>query len=180
LSCDIVGAFFLSVEAIKLQNIRTLRDKLISAGRDALTVRIRFSDEAENDADDQRERFFEHYVWLFTALHYVAGLLVLWGVNVVLRGRLLEWSVAAAALAIGSRPIVGIALAGVVLVLGGGVGVWLIGECVHMAFEGVVNRAVALLEFVELRALSGAVGVIGFIFLLVGFLLQEAAALLAA
>ena len=172
---NIIGAFFVAVEAIKLENLRALREKVFrQAYRYTLSPRIRIVESnAEAILQDQADaRPSERFVGLFMGLHYVAGFVVFVLVNYLLGGRILAWAVQAAAWLLNRPwyvgwPVLLLALLFVVVA-----GLWMVGELVHRLAMKAITIPIRLLEFVEARTPDGTVGVIGFLFLLAGFGLQ--------
>jgi hypothetical protein len=168
---DIIGAFFVAVEAIKLENLRTLRERVFrNAYRYTLSPRIRFVDnETEPGPVDDVERPSERYAGLFMGLHYVAGLVVLLFINHLLDGRLIAW-LSQAAVWLWTRPLyLGLPFLLLALFLGAVVGLWGLGELVHMLMTGTTKSSIRFLEFVEARTPDGTVGVLGFLLLVAGF-----------
>lgn len=174
LGLDIMGAFFVAVEAIKLENLRTLRERVFrNAYEYTLSPRIRFVDgEAEPDLAEDVERPSERYVGLFMGLHYGAGIIVLLLANHLFDGRLLTW-LFQAGVWLWEKPLyLGLPFLLLALVLGVVVGLWGLGELVHMLMTGTTKSSVRFLEFVEARTPDGTVGVLGFCLLVAGFGLQ--------
>lgn len=179
LALDIIGAFLVAVEAIKLKNLRALREKFFEPTyRHTLSPRIRFvdSERVVTPAQETESRPSEHYPpGLFQGLHFVAGFLVVAFVNHLLGGRLVAWVTRAAVWTVDrplyiTVPVVILAMVfGVVYGVGG---LWMLGELVHMLITGATKLPIRLLELVEARTPDGTVGILGFFFLLVGFGLQ--------
>jgi hypothetical protein len=169
---DIIGAFLVAVEAIKLENLRALREKVFrQAYRYTLSPRIRFVDsEAEPAPEhDDDTRPAERFVGVFMALHYLAGFVALVLVNYLLGGRLLGWAVQGGAWLLNrpwyiAWPILLIAFVYIVVA-----GFWMVGELVHILMTKATAATIRLLEVIEARTPDGAVGIIGFLFLFAGF-----------
>jgi hypothetical protein len=167
LSLDIIGAFLVSVEAIKLDNLRALREKVIRPAYKAT-----LSPAMEIIGDEMIVHASKRYLFVFTLLHYVAGLLLLLAVNALLAGRLMS-SFRAVGLWLVARPwYVAAILAVLILVFGVIAGLWILGELVHMAIVELSKFPIRLLESIERRTPDGTVGIIGFFFLLSGFCFQ--------
>ncbi len=164
---DIVGAFFLAAEAIKIENIQKLRMHYLKRAHTAsLSPKIRWTGSHVYVEASRRFLFF------FTTLHYVAGFAVLVVVNSVLDGRLMEWFFQYTRWLL-TKQWYWIALGIPLTIIYGGVfGVWIVGECVHLTVTWSLNCSVKLLKFVERRTPDGAVGILGFLLLLLGFALQ--------
>jgi hypothetical protein len=174
LGLDIIGAFFVAVEAIKLENLRTLRERVFrNAYRYTLSPRIRFVDsEAVPNLDEDAERPSERYAGFFMGLHYVAGLIVLLVANHLFDGRVIAW-LSQGGVWLWERPLyLGVPFLLLALVLGVVVGLWSLGEVVHMLMTGTTKSSVRFLEFVEARTPDGTVGMLGFLLLVAGFSLQ--------
>lgn len=175
LEFDIVGAFLVAVEAIKLENVRRLRDGFFKRlHRYTLSPRLAFrsADDppAVVKADDEVPS--ERYVGLFIGLHYVAGLLVLIAVDAVAGGRLSRWLREALTWTMEQPWYVAIAVGLLALVFGIFLGLWGLGEIVHMGLGGALRGAVNLLDFIDVRTPDGTVGIAGFVLLAIGFGLQ--------
>ncbi len=177
---DIIGAFFVAVEAIKLENLRVLRERVFrSAYRYTLSPRIRrirvVDEETEAtppEAWEDGEIPSERYAGLFITLHYVAGFFVLVLANQLFDGRLVAW-LSQAGIWLWEKPLYfSIPLVLFALLFGGGIGLWGLGELVHMLITGTIKLPIRVLEFVEARTPDGTVGVLGFLLLVAGFSLQ--------
>lgn len=166
---DIFGAFLLSVEAIKIENLRNLRDRFfIPFHRHTESPRITFG-----EGIDDTNIWSRHLV-LFQALHWIAGIAVFAILNSITSGWLLSrlaafggwyWSRSGWTFVLLLIP----ALYCVLLI---SFGVWALGEGVHIALTFLTGRIVLFLEWIDRKTLSGAVGLIGFVLLLLGFALQ--------
>ncbi len=171
---DIVGAFLVSVEAIRMENIRALRDKVFrKAQRYVLSPRIIVVDDKGVPVAGSSERVpSDSYPGLFMGLHYVAGLLLILIVNHALEGLLFEWLFKLAALLLGQPWYVIVPVAIVSLLFGVVAGLWMLGELVHELVSRTTWFVIRVLDFVDARTPNGTVGVLGFLFLLAGFGLQ--------
>lgn len=164
---DILGAFFVSAEAIKLDNLRTLKNTVLKPMHKAtLSPKIEFI------GDHMVIQASRKFVFLFTALHYVAGIFLLVAVNLLLDGKLIKWG-EMGAMWLFSQQWYWIVLGVIVAVFYGVVGgLWMLGELVHMTITHITRISVKTIEFVEIRTPDGTVGIIGFSLLLVGFIIQ--------
>ena len=180
---DIVGAFFLSAEAIKIKNLRIMRDKVLARLRHAaVSPPFALGDDEELTPERQRqyqEAFQFGPPWgakhphLFTLLHYFAGVLICLAANWLLRDRLVEWFYNAATWMLASMPTVVAWLVLGFLGLWGIVGgLWMLGEIVHLLIIRVIRFSIEIIEFIDRRTADGGVGIVGFSLLVVGFLLQ--------
>jgi hypothetical protein len=182
---DIIGAFFLAAEAIKIENLRNMRDRVLARLRHA-TISPPFQLQAGEELTPERERQFRvafefgppwgaKHPHLFTLLHYLAGILVCLIANWFSGGRLLGWLVAAAAWIIAFFPwpiAYGVlALLGLWLIVGG---LGILGEIVHILITSTISFSMEVIEFIDRHTADGGVGILGFSFLLIGFLLQLA------
>lgn len=164
---DIIGAFFVSVEAIKVKNLKTLREKILGPMHKAtLSPKLKFVDGLMVTHASHR------YVSIFMSLHYLAGALVIVGLNRLLDNKLFEWYIIAVAWTWSKPWYIFIALVAAFVFFGGFMGLWLIGELVHMAITKVTKLIVIFFVFIEDKTPDGTVGIIGFFFLFIGFVLQ--------
>ena len=174
LGLDIVGAFLLAAEAIKLENLRALRDGVLRHVR-ALTLspRLIVLDEAGRPVVPVRPLVpADRYPRLFTALHNVVGLLVVVALNELLDRRIYRLSEEIAAWAWGQAWYAGVPLLVLFVFVGLGPGSWLVGELVHVAVENAMSISITVLDFIDARTPDGIVGVLGFSLLFAGFVLQ--------
>jgi hypothetical protein len=164
---DIVGAFLVSVEAIRLDNLRALRTKILEPLH-AATLSPPFISVGDRMVSPVSRRFLRYY----TALHYLAGLIVVVVINYVLNGRLLNWTLFSAHWLFRKPWYVILLLGAIVLVYGLVFGLWMLGELVHMSITRLTQLPIPVLTFIDARTPNGTIGIIGFAFLLLGFLLQ--------
>lgn len=171
---DIIGAFLVSVEAIRMENIRALRDKVFRKVQQyALSPRIVVVDDKGVPVAGSTERVpSDSYPGLFMGLHYVAGLLLILLVNDVLEGLVFELLFKLAVLLLDQPWYVVVPIAIVFLLFGVVAGLWLLGELMHELVSRATRFAIQVLDFVDARTPDGTVGVLGFLFLLAGFGLQ--------
>ena len=173
LSFDIVGAFLVSVEAIKLDNLRILRSKILAPLHTAtLSPKIRFVEGYVISSASRRFMVF------YNSLHYLAGALLLIGVNYVSRGWLLDLARSIINWLSGKSWYVIVLLSVIFLAYGIIAGLWLLGELVHVSITQLTRLSLTALDFIDARTPNGTIGVIGFAFLFIGFLLQMLAAYL--
>lgn len=192
LSLDILGAFLLAVEAIKLKNLRTLRETILSPlHRAILPPLIRFSDDESvaahatpenppNNSTSSRQvvrlkapRFADSRLFMATylLLHLVAGLAVILAVNSLSKGiiyagvRVIFSWLAGRALWISIPLLILISCVSVP-------GLWMLGELVHIATIRVSGGLVDALFFIERETANGIVGILGFAIMLLGYLIQ--------
>lgn len=178
LSFDIVGAFLLSVEAIKLENLRAFRDRVLAL-EDYTRSPVIFpyfvggkSDRESGRQETPKPVPASRYVGLFMGLHYVAGLALLLAINEVSGGwlfqlmiRMLVWTL--------DRPwYLVVLLFTLLIVFGIVVGLWMIGELVHVTISKAMAIVVKILDYIDSRTPDGTVGLIGFFALFVGIVFQ--------
>src|SRR5258708_7724716 len=80
LALDIIGAFLVSVEAIKLENLRLFRDALAKLETYTLSPKIYFVSDKPR-AVREKPLPATRYLGLFMGLHNLAGLLLVIAVN---------------------------------------------------------------------------------------------------
>ncbi len=171
---DICGGFLLAAEAIKLDNIRKLRDLYLEHVFTGLeSPYVIFSDDPERDekiAQNRRRGFGRPRFYLL--LHYMAGVLLLAAISIIV------WSFGISpdrlVLAIWHLPVIFRIL---VIVLGGVIfifaGLFMLGElAIHGIMQGSLKGIMAILEAIERNTPTGTTGIIGFVLLFFGFLGQ--------
>lgn len=174
LSLDMVGAFFVAVEAIKLENLRALRDHVLKRAHGyTLSPRIVFVGREPSEGEDPEEdRPWERHAGLFTALHYLGGILLLVVLNFIVAGGITRVVVNVGHWILSKRWYV-IVLAAVVSIFYVGVlGLWMLGEAIHVVLTSATKSAVRVLDFVDARTPDGTVGILGFLLLFAGFVFQ--------
>ncbi|MGA2770135.1 MAG: hypothetical protein ABSG26_04905 [Bryobacteraceae bacterium] len=198
LSLDVMGGFFLAAEAIKIPNLQKLRDSFLRPVHGALLptpypLGGATSSEAPRTplqtASDRGETFvvrlrprWNRRGWRFRlineALHVLAGAVLLTVAAVASHGGLLDCARWAASWILHLPLLPRILLFPVTVALGYNI-VWLAGELVHSALVRVSQALITLLEFIDRNTASGVIGILGFLFLFLGFLLQMFASYLA-
>ncbi len=168
---DVIGAFLLSVEAIKPHNLRYFCDRVLrKVHHETLSPSILI--EGEEPPKDFVVNWASRHVGLFTALHYLAGMLLLALADLLSAGWLhrLAGSAVGMVLTLEWYWVVFAALAAALF--GGVAGLWMLGELVHIGIVFLLKRLIAALEFIQERYADGTVGIIGFVLLFIGFALQ--------
>jgi hypothetical protein len=192
LAFDIVGAFLLAVEAIKVENLQRLRTRFL------LPMHIRILprpfaidipepvDGRDSKAPPEHPMDLERSVVVLKApsnvkrrlfsfvdflLHLLAGFVVLVVIDGFLDGSLLSlWRPAKEWIwGLGSWlffPTLIVALYFFVMIL------LLLGEIVHMLLIRASKVAIEVITLIERETESGVVGIVGFLLMLVGFLFQ--------
>jgi hypothetical protein len=168
LTFDILGAFLVSVEAIKTHNLRTLSDKIFRPVHDhTLSPKLHFVD--DDVAIDWRTNT---YLGIYIGLHYVAGLLVLVAADYLVQGRIRGGLTTIGVWVIEQPWYITVFLVLLVVLFGIVLGLWLLGEMVHVTLTYLTKLLVRAIEFIEARTPDGTVGILGFLLLLIGFMLQ--------
>ena len=163
LSFDIVGAFFLSVEAIKIDNIRLLRDRYLPVLSKKLEGPIMVPGEEGSDIAFTIQAS-SVYVHLFDLLHVLVGALIIAGASYPFWSSIVGFfsHVALPFLILGS-----IVLAVPLIVL-----LWGIGELVHQSLLWLIRSAIALCDQIDKKTPNGTIGIIGFVLVFIGFMGQ--------
>jgi hypothetical protein len=171
---DIIGVALLSVEAIKLENLRKLRDRFLKPMHEyAKPMAVTLTD-APNEPPNPKLRYrrtmFDGCVW-WALTHTGTGALTLWLVWVGVRSHipgLLPWVVGQWQITgTFGRWTAGLIGAWLLFVLATG-----IGEGYHYTTIWLTKRLVDVADFIDARTPDGTIGVIGFVTVAVGFLLQ--------
>lgn len=173
---DIIGAFLVSVEAIKLENVRLFRDRLVKLEpytRSPVIVFVDPKNQRKSETKPSPKRVpANRYVGLFMGLHYVAGFVVLIAANKITHGFVLNLLMRAAAWTLNRPWYIAVLVLLVFIVYGLGGGVWMLGELVHVAIMKSLTATIGMLDFIDSRTPDGTVGLIGFLLLFFGFLFQ--------
>lgn len=173
LSFDIVGAFLLAVEAIKLENLRAFRDRGFKRMQEyTLSPRITFAPAGEGLGPVPPSVPADRYPGFFMGLHYFAGLILVAVANEFLGGQINRLLLRGGLWALGRPWYVTIAVTLGFVLFGIILGLWMLGELVHVAITKSVDASIKALDFIDLRTPDGTVGLLGFLALLIGFLLQ--------
>ena len=112
------------------------------------------------------------FLFFFTALHYLAGIMLLVAANWALNGKLVQWGSLGIQWLFSKQwywIVLGLLVVGV---YGIAAGLWMLGELVHMTITHSTRLLVSLVELIEARTPDGTVGILGFLLLLAGFILQ--------
>ena len=175
LSLDIVGAFLLSIEAIKLHNLRKLRKRfLLPIHRATLSPKIKW---VKDEPTTESSWTFEV---LYTAGHYIAGIAVIGAANFVTGGWVVSRGYDFATWVLEKPWYVGVLFALAVLIFGVIFTLWMLGELVHMSLTWAAKNAVLFFVFIDRKTPTGTIGIIGFALLFVGFVFQGISAYLGA
>jgi hypothetical protein len=179
LTFDVVGAFLLSAEAIKLENLKKLRDRFLVPGYWAALPLPYAGTEPSPDmrwmirrgppSTSIRTRAVR-FVGSWTS-HLLAGLFVWAGVIALARGnihRLTFWlwhTVVRFPRWISI--LLGIFAAYCTFWI-----VWLAGEMVHVTAIRAIRTSIVFFDWLEHKTASGIVGIIGFALIFTGFLVE--------
>lgn len=174
LAFDIVGAFLVAVEAIKLENLRALRDRVLRRVHEfTLSPRIVFVDTSGRPiAPIPRLVPADRYAALFMGLHYVAVFLVVIALNELTDGHVYSLFIDGASWVFGRPWYLAAVLILVFLMYGVVAGLWMLGELVHMTLTATIRASIRVVDLIDAKTPNGTVGVIGFLLLVAGFLLQ--------
>jgi hypothetical protein len=175
LALDIMGAFLVAVEAIKLENLRALRDRVLRRIHEyTLSPRIIFVDDAGHPLGRVQPPPVpaDRYPGLFMGLHYVAGLILLVILNHVLDGWVYSSFIKGGLWVLDQPWYLAALLTLVFVIIGVVVGLWMLGELVHITLTVAMQVPIKIVDFIDARTPDGTVGIIGFLLLFAGFLLQ--------
>jgi len=167
---DIVGLLLLSVEAIKLDNIRKLRTRfLLPFHAWVKPATIKFVDHDDSDDSTTTARDYGCAWWLFT--HAGSGAVTVGVVGLLLRRMsprasvtMLEWF---AALGAGWK----VAVIALLVILLPNLLIY-VGEFWHYSVIWLTGGFVAAAEFVDRKTPDGTIGLIGVALALLGFIFQ--------
>ncbi len=176
LMLDIIGAFLVSVEAIRLENLRRLRDRFLRPLHSSILPKKLTIVDDETPLYDQQplpsdEVEFSEGLRRWFLSHTLAGVL---GVSLayLLFGHhaqrvvdfLLLWAASCTALSLIALALPA-ALIAFFLILA-------VGEAVHYALIHASRLPIAVLDVIDRNTPNGTIGIVGFAFLFFGFLLQ--------
>lgn len=173
---DILGAFLVSVEAIKLPNLKRLRERiLVPAHRRLLPREILIVDGEVPLLDQQPPRpgqvEFSKAILSFLVSHLLAGILGAVGLFYIFR--VLDLDPLAALHHLWTAPSVATKMFAVIPLLALLTVLLLaIGEGVHQAAIAATRVPIVILEVIETRTPDGTIGITGFTLLFLGFALQ--------
>jgi len=164
--CELLGVFFLSVEAIKLENFRRLRDRVIKPfyGWINPTLEIVHGEDSPKQkiplAKKISDFFRDPILQEFVALTVVGAIVV---------------EIVAYVSGIGYAEFIlhlGFpeALVYVVALLFGDL---VVGILVYSAFVGVVQLIMASLDFLDTHTQNGSIGILGFILFFIAFVINN-------
>jgi hypothetical protein len=162
---ELLGGFLVSVEAIKLQNLRKLRDRLFSPLHDfTVSPSVHWvPGAAPPPSKTWKDR--HPFVWFF-ATHFLGGALgvvicvtALESAGIDARSFIISWL---------PRSVPGVTAAALPIALG----VLAVGEAAHFLSICLSNVPIRLLDAIERKTPEGTIGILGFVALAAGFLLQ--------
>ena len=134
---DIAGSFLVAVEAIKLENLRALRDRILSRLQDyTRSPGITIVDENDQPIGPIQPAVpADRYPGLFMGLHYVAGLATVLILNQLIGGRIYRLFINGTFWTLEQRWYVAIAITIALVFIGVVAGLWLLGELVHISLH---------------------------------------------
>lgn len=165
---EVLGALFLAVEAIKLHNVRFLRDRVLKMNLRRLNPEITFVDgNADNDKGKTDELRLYAFLIFFVILGMAISCGVLYGLGVELEDAWKTFS----RIVPGSQWVdvilaVPVALVGLIISI-------VIGLSAYTIVVLSIRTGIAALDFIEQHTSSGVIGIIGFLFFLIGAALKS-------
>jgi hypothetical protein len=170
---DIIGVSLLSVEAIKLENLRKLRDHFLKPLHEySKPLAITFTEDGALPDPELRHRatwFDGMFWWLLT--HAGSGALTLWLIGMRLSARVapaFAWIAAHWHTTGLLGRVLSMWIGGVLLLFAA---TW-IGEGYHYSIIWLTRRLVDVADFIDRRTPDGTIGLVGFFIVVVGFILQ--------
>ncbi|MFO1534481.1 MAG: hypothetical protein ABR586_02325 [Thermoplasmatota archaeon] len=161
--CDVVGAFLLAVEAMKIENFRKLRDLYLEPARQRMNPTIEFVEPIQGEKDDSRW-FASFFIGLWAS---GAGILAM----VVWFSPLHVATIAAwAREAILFPAWLTIIFLGIAFLLAALV----TGAAIYTGIVGTMGGIIRWLGWIEKKTPTGFVAILGFLFFLVAFGLKLA------
>ena len=175
LLCNILGAFLLGIEAIKLENIQKFKKRILEPLHShSQSPRLFFSgyDEANERAAALGPRKSENWPpGLYQALHWVAGFLVLALAHELSNGWFLEVYGRYGAWVLNLSWYFAAPL-GLWSLLVSVVSVWGLGEMVHIGITSALSASIRIAEFILSETEAGVTGLYGLLLLVLGFSMQ--------
>ncbi len=172
---DVVGALLVAVEAIKIENFRAFRDRILKKMHSyTLSPRIVFVDKNGNRGivNPDEVRPAESFAGLFMALHFVAGFLVVVAANSVLDGLLYAYFLNAVGWFLDLRWYWQVPVLLFTSTFGVSLVFWGLGEVVHVTLSSALTHSMKAIDLIEANTPTGTVGILGFVLLALGFLFQ--------
>jgi hypothetical protein len=167
---DIVGVLLLSVEAIKLENIRKLRTRFLLPFHDWVKpATIEFVDHSDSNNPKTAARDYGCACWLFT--HAGSGAVTVGMLGIVLRHMLPRASVTMLDWFATIRTGWKVAVIAMLVILLPNVLIY-VGEFWHYSVIWLTGGFVAAAQFVDRKTPDGTIGLIGVALALLGFVLQ--------
>ena len=178
LAFDVVGAFFLSIEAIKISNFQHLCRQILAGLQHGLkSPSIIFKQEDGtisnfNDREIVVGNWAARHPWLFFLFHLFGGMFLLWLANIISFGLLLQYSVLGVKWVATLNLWVAIPLGLWLVFFSVSTTAYWVGEIFHQAVLKILKSATGWADFIERNTATGALGIVGFITLAFGFSLQ--------
>jgi hypothetical protein len=169
---NMIGALFLSVEAIKVHNLKAIQQRFLSPLHQAIVPPTVHVAEGPLPTLPWRDRLrTASYLSFYFTMPLVAGALSLWILNSLLGGLLLRLASVASTWVVGTPWFFTIPLmlwaGGLLMLL-----LFLMGEVVHVALVRGTKLLINAVDFIERHTATGVIGIIGFIFMLLGYAAQ--------
>jgi hypothetical protein len=167
---DVGGVLLLSVEAIKLENLRNLRERLLIPLHEwSKPAQVKVVGPGDPDYDQASTGNADFAWWLFT--HAGSGALTLSLIGLGLRAELPSAPAAVVGIWVTLHLIAKVVIVGVSLLITPLVLIT-VGEGWHYLIIWITGRFIALANFVDQRTPDGTIGIIGVTLAMLGFLLQ--------
>jgi hypothetical protein len=183
LCCDIIGALLVAVEAVKLSNIRALRDRVFEPLHRAVQPIPIVWEEGESHGP-RRSDWFGRWIlapwWPWLAFHAFMAAMPIVLLDVLLRRaglHLIGDAYDAYARSFASHPYWIKAVLVFVAVCAALILTVTLGEFMHQTLLAVCALPIKALTFIDRKTPDGTVGIIGAVFLVVGFSLQVVGAI---
>lgn len=160
---EVLGAFLLAVEAIKLHNLRFMREKVLKVAALKVNPVIRFVDAK---SDEGKKQAGETWINILIAFFMLLGVSITYGVLRFLGLGLRDAWAAFSGFVPGSLwvDVVAALPAGFVALLVASV----VGSGAYTLVVLLLDAMIAVLDFIERHTATGVVGIVGFLFFLTG------------
>ena|SRR4028119_1406677 len=167
---DVIGVLLLSVEAIKLENLRNIRERLLIPLHEwSKPEQVQFVGPGDPGYENASTGNW-HFLWWFIT-HAGSGALTLYLIGLALSANLPGAIAAIDVSWAGLHSLAKVVLVGfsLLITLPALIGV---GEGWHYLLIWITGRFIAVANFVDRRTPDGTIGIIGVILAMLGFLLQ--------
>jgi hypothetical protein len=162
--CELLGVFFLSVEAIKLKNFRLLQYRIIKPFYSIINPKITFFDESADESKRKvsgiMARFFhDPIIQFFAILTCFGGVVIILIIQTVTQLR---------AILFGTTTQLTLTFVAE-LVLPFVIASWAVGILVYTVFVGLVLLIMRFFDCVDRYAPTGSIGILGFLLFLISW-----------